>query len=54
MCGGAIAAQIQQHPFEFVPYIPTGQLVDRRAIRKYLTGVLGAPLRFIWNTEKRL
>jgi peptide/nickel transport system substrate-binding protein len=48
-----IAAQIQQRAFEFVPYIPSGQLVGRRAFRKDLAGVLDAPLPFIWNIEKR-
>jgi peptide/nickel transport system substrate-binding protein len=48
-----LADQIQQRAFEFVPYIPTGQLVGRRAFRKSLTGVLEAPLPFLWNIEKR-
>jgi peptide/nickel transport system substrate-binding protein len=48
-----LADQIQQRAFEFVPYIPTGQLVGRRAFRKNLTGVLDAPLPFLWNIEKR-
>jgi peptide/nickel transport system substrate-binding protein len=49
----ALAAEIQQRAFEFVPYIPTGQLVSRRAFRKDLAGVLDAPLPFLWNIEKR-
>jgi peptide/nickel transport system substrate-binding protein len=48
-----LADQIQQRAFEFVPYIPTGQLVGRRAFRKNLAGVLDAPLPFLWNIEKR-
>jgi hypothetical protein len=48
-----LAAQIQHRAFEFVPYIPTGQLVGRRAFRKNLAGVLDAPLPFLWNIEKR-
>jgi peptide/nickel transport system substrate-binding protein len=48
-----LADQIQQRAFEFVPYIPSGQLVGRRAFRKDLAGVLDAPLPFLWNIEKR-
>jgi peptide/nickel transport system substrate-binding protein len=48
-----LADQIQQRAFEFVPYIPTGQLVARRAFRQNLAGVLHAPLPFLWNIEKR-
>jgi len=48
-----LADQIQQRAFEFVPYIPTGQLIGRRAFRKTLAGVLDAPLPFLWNIEKR-
>jgi hypothetical protein len=48
-----LADQIQQRAFEFVPYIPTGQLVGRRAFRKNLAGVLEAPLPFLWNIEKQ-
>jgi ABC-type transport system substrate-binding protein len=48
-----LADQIQQRAFEFVPYIPTGQLVGRRAFRQNLAGVLDAPLPFLWNIEKR-
>jgi peptide/nickel transport system substrate-binding protein len=48
-----LADQIQQRAFEFVPYIPTGQPVGRRAFRKNLAGVLDAPLSFLWNIEKR-
>ena len=38
-----LAAQIQQRAFEFVPYIPTGQLVINRAFRKNLAGVIDEP-----------
>jgi peptide/nickel transport system substrate-binding protein len=48
-----LADQIQQRAFEFVPYIPTGQLVARRAFRQNLVGVIDAPLPFLWNIEKR-
>jgi len=49
--GGAISP-IRRRAFEFVPYIPAGQLVGRRAFRKSLAGVLDAPLPFLWNIEK--
>ena len=49
-----IADAIQQRAFEFVPYIPTGQLIGRRAFRKTLAGVIDAPLPFLWNIEKRI
>jgi peptide/nickel transport system substrate-binding protein len=48
-----LADQIQQRAFEFVPYIPSGQLVGRRAFRKDLAGVLDAPLPFLCNIETR-
>jgi peptide/nickel transport system substrate-binding protein len=48
-----LADQIQQRAFEFVPYIPTGQLVGRQAFRKNLVGVIDAPLPILWNIEKR-
>jgi peptide/nickel transport system substrate-binding protein len=47
-----LADQIQRRAFEFVPYVPTGQLVGRRAFRKNLVGVLDAPISFLWNIEK--
>jgi peptide/nickel transport system substrate-binding protein len=48
-----LAAQIQQRAFEFVPYIPTGQLVVNHAFRKNLAGVIDAPIAFLWNIEKK-
>jgi peptide/nickel transport system substrate-binding protein len=48
-----LADQIQRRAFEFVPYIPTGQLMVNRAFRKNLTGVIEAPIPFFWNIEKR-
>jgi len=48
-----LAAQIRQRAFEFVPHIPTGQLVGRRAFPKNLAGVLDAPIPFLWNIEKQ-
>jgi peptide/nickel transport system substrate-binding protein len=48
-----IAAQIQQRAFEVVPFIPLGQYRARAAFRSYLTGVVDAPIAFLWNIEKR-
>jgi peptide/nickel transport system substrate-binding protein len=48
-----LADRIQQRAFEFVPYIPTGQLVGTQAFRKDLAGVIDAPLPFLWNIQKR-
>lgn len=48
-----LAGQIQQRAFEFVPYIPTGQYMLKRAFRKNLAGVIDAPIPFLWNIEKR-
>jgi peptide/nickel transport system substrate-binding protein len=48
-----LADQIQQRAFEFVPYIPTGQLAGTQAFRKDLDGVIDAPIPFLWNIEKR-
>ena len=48
-----VADQIQQLAFEFVPYIPIGQSIGRRAFRKNLSGVIDAPITFLWNIEKQ-
>ena len=47
-----IAAKIQQRAFETVPYIPTGQFVDKTAYRKNLKGVIAAPAFLMWNVER--
>ena len=48
-----IAAQIQLRAFEVVPFIPLGQYKARAVFRSYLTGVVDAPIAFLWNIEKR-
>jgi len=48
-----VADQIQQRAFEFVPYIPIGQSIGRRAFRKNLSGVIDAPITFLWNIAKQ-
>jgi peptide/nickel transport system substrate-binding protein len=47
-----IAGKIQERAFEVVPYIPTGQYINKTAYRKNIKGVMGAPAVFMWNVEK--
>jgi peptide/nickel transport system substrate-binding protein len=47
-----LAAQIQERAFEVVPFIPLGQYHARAAFRSYLTGIVPAPIAFLWNIEK--
>jgi peptide/nickel transport system substrate-binding protein len=48
-----IAAKLQQRAFEVVPYIPTGQFVNKTAFRTNLKGVIQSPALFLmWNVEK--
>jgi len=48
----AIARQIQEQAFVSLPFIPLGQYHARAAFRSYLTGVVDAPIAFLWNIEK--
>jgi peptide/nickel transport system substrate-binding protein len=47
-----IAVKIQERAFETVPYIPTGQFLDKTAYRKNIKGVIAAPPFLMWNVEK--
>jgi len=47
-----IAAQMQARAFETVPFVPLGQYKARAAFRSYLTGLVDAPIAFLWNIEK--
>src|SRR5215472_5681368 len=47
-----IAVKIQQRAFETVPYVPTGQWVEKTAYRKNIKGVIAAPPFLMWNVEK--
>jgi peptide/nickel transport system substrate-binding protein len=47
-----IASKIQEHAFETVPYIPTGQFLPKTAYRKNVKGVIDAPALLMWNVEK--
>jgi peptide/nickel transport system substrate-binding protein len=48
-----IARDIQEEAFSTVPYIPTGQFSQPTAYRNSLTGVIVAPVTFLWNVEKK-
>jgi peptide/nickel transport system substrate-binding protein len=48
-----LAAEIQEAAFASVPFIPTGQFVIPTAFRKNLTGVVPAPVVFLWNVKKQ-
>jgi len=48
-----IASDIQEEAFSSVPYIPTGQFSQPTAYRNSLTGVIVAPVTFLWNVEKK-
>jgi len=47
-----IAVKIQQHAFETLPYIPTGQWSPVTAYRRNIEGIIIAPALFMWNVEK--
>ena len=47
-----IAADLQVEAYKFIPYIPTGQFILPSAYRKNLSGVIIAPVTFLWNIEK--
>ncbi|HUP94535.1 MAG TPA: ABC transporter substrate-binding protein [Burkholderiales bacterium] len=47
------ASAVQQRAFEFVPFIPTGQFILPTAYRSNISGVIIAPVAFLWNVEKK-
>ncbi len=47
------ASAVQQRAFEFVPFIPTGQFILPTAFRSNISGVIIAPIAFLWNIEKK-
>jgi len=47
------ATAVQQRAFEFVPFIPTGQFILPTAFRSNISGVIIAPIAFLWNIEKK-
>jgi peptide/nickel transport system substrate-binding protein len=47
------AEAVQKRAFEFVPYVPTSQFILPTAYRTNLSGIIIAPVTFMWNVEKR-
>ena len=47
------AEAVQRRAFEFVPIIPTAQFILPTAYRTNLSGVIIAPVTFMWNVEKK-
>jgi peptide/nickel transport system substrate-binding protein len=47
------ADAVQLQAFKFVPYIPTAQFIIPTAYRSNLSGVIVAPMIFLWNVEKK-
>ena len=44
---------VQIEAFKFVPYITTAQFIIPTAYRSNLSGVVAAPVTFLWNVEKK-
>jgi peptide/nickel transport system substrate-binding protein len=44
---------VQLEAFRYVPYITTAQFIIPTAYRTNLTGVIVAPVTFLWNVEKK-
>lgn len=47
------ADAVQKRAFEFVPFIPTAQFILPTAFRSNISGVIIAPIAFLWNIEKK-
>jgi peptide/nickel transport system substrate-binding protein len=47
-----MAAEVQKAAYAVVPYVPTGQFLIPTAYRKSLSGIIVAPVAFLWNVEK--
>ena len=46
------ADAVQVAAFRFLPFVPTAQFVLPTAYRSNLSGVINAPVTFLWNVEK--
>jgi peptide/nickel transport system substrate-binding protein len=44
---------VQVEAFKFVPYITTAQFILPTAYRSNLSGLIVAPVTFLWNVEKK-
>ena len=49
----AAADAVQVQAFKFLPFIPTAQFMIPTAYRSNLSGVIVAPMIFLWNVEKK-
>jgi peptide/nickel transport system substrate-binding protein len=47
------ADAVQAEAFSFVPYVPTAQFILPTAYRTNLSGLIIAPVTFMWNVEKK-
>jgi peptide/nickel transport system substrate-binding protein len=47
------AEAVQVEAFSFVPYVPTAQFILPTAYRTNLSGLIIAPVTFMWNVEKK-
>jgi peptide/nickel transport system substrate-binding protein len=47
------ADAVQVEAFKYLPYIPTAQFIIPTAYRSNLSGVIVAPVTFLWNVEKK-
>jgi len=51
--GKKAAEAVQLEAFKFIPFIPTAQFIIPTAYRSNLSGVIIAPVTFLWNVEKK-
>jgi peptide/nickel transport system substrate-binding protein len=51
--GKKAADAVQVEAFKYVPFITTAQFIIPTAYRSNLTGVIVAPVTFLWNVEKK-
>jgi peptide/nickel transport system substrate-binding protein len=47
-----LATELQKRAYEVASYVPTGQFLIPTAYRKNLSGIIAAPVVFLWNVEK--
>ncbi|MBI3710018.1 MAG: ABC transporter substrate-binding protein [Proteobacteria bacterium] len=48
-----IAEEMQKRSWEVVPFVPTAQFILPTAFRTNISGVIIAPVAFLWNVEKK-
>jgi peptide/nickel transport system substrate-binding protein len=51
--GKRAADAVQVEAFKFLPFIPTLQFIIPTAYRSNLSGVVAAPVTFLWNVDKK-